>query len=69
MENSKMKTDRFDKIILNSYWLYRDDLITKESMLDVIDNIKLEENKRKIKLFQEETAIANKVKRTNKKWE
>lgn len=64
-----MKTDRFDKIILNSYWLYRDDLITKESMLDVIDNIKLEENKRKIKLFQEETAIANKVKRTNKKWE
>lgn len=58
-----MKTDRYDKIILNSYWLYRDRMITKETMFEVIDKIKDEENKRKLKLFEEETAIVNKVSR------
>lgn len=44
-----------DKIILNGYWLYRDDLITQETLVLTIDRMKNEEKRRRRELFDEET--------------
>lgn len=59
--------DRYDKIILNAYWLYKDNLITSEALLDVINKMKNQENLLKQKFLAEEELIVNNVERKKKK--
>lgn len=59
--------DRYDKIIINSYWLYRDDLITSEAFIEIINKIKSQEKLIKQKFLEEEELIVKNVERKKKK--
>ena len=47
------KKSNEDMVILDAYWFYRDDLLTLETFLEVLKNLK-ENHKRKMKEFEEE---------------
>jgi hypothetical protein len=56
------KSIGIDKIILNAYWLYRDNLISKDAFIDVIERMKEAERKReetnRLILLEEDTKKA-----------
>lgn len=54
--------DRYDKLIPNAWWLYRDDLISKDVLLEFFDNMKKAETERQSQILKFEEDIANKKK-------